>query len=109
MAGFIFTMNMDPDKLKQISDQLGLSGKDLLTFASDENNAAREDRARERSLERFRLENNSATPAPQANHNLTKLKLLPYNEGEDLSSYLTRFERIANVYKWDDAQKADCK
>ena len=99
-------MNMDPDKLKQLSDQLGLSGPDLLTFVSVENKAAREDRARERSLERFRLENNSATPAPQANHNLTKLKLLPYNEGEDLSSYLTRFERIANVYKWDDAQKA---
>ena len=46
-------MNMDPDKLKQISDQLGLSGKDLLKFVSDENNAARyenkaarEDRAR---------------------------------------------------------------
>ena len=92
-------MNMDPDKLKQLSDQLDLSGTDLLTFVSVENKAAREDRAREHSIERFGLENNSATPAPQAYHNLTKLKLLLYNEGEDLSSYLTRFERIANVYK----------
>ena len=106
MGGFFYSINMDPVKLKPLSDQLVLSGKALMKFVTDGNNAAREDRARERSLERLPRQSNSATPAPQPNHNLTKLKLLLYNEGEDLSFYLTRFERISNISKWDNAQKA---
>ena len=104
----IFTMShIDPDKLKAISQQLNLTGEDLLEFITSENALSRDERARERSLERLKIEqSNSAAAAPVSEPNINKLKLLPYNEGDDLSAYLTRFERISVVYKWDNFRKA---
>ena len=99
-------MNIDPEKLKAISQQLDLTGKDLLTFLTNENKLSRDERARDRSLERLRIEQNSNVTVPASEPNLNKLKLLPYNEGDDLSAYLTRFERVAVVYKWDSFRKA---
>ena len=99
-------MNIDPEKLKAISQQLDLTGKDLLTFLTNENKLSRDERARDRSLERLRIEQNSNVTVPASEPTLNKLKLLPYNEGDDLSAYLTRFERVAVVYKWDSFRKA---
>ena len=94
MGGFFYSINMDPVKLKPLSDQLVLSGKALMKFVTDGNNAAREDRARERSLERLPRQSNSATPAPQPNHNLTKLKLLLYNEYTRIFNAWTQYAKI---------------
>ena len=105
------SVSVDPDKINQLSTTLDLKGKELLEFIKSENDKTRNDRARDRSLERIKLEQREAerqhelavcaakSLTPNDDPYINRLKLLPFTHADDLSSYLTRFERITSLYK----------
>ena len=113
---------MDFKTLTEAGQALGLSGAELLNFVKERDAIERDARARERSLERYRIEdrerereheahlrslNNNETAAGNfADPGLRQLKLLPFKDGDDICAYLTRFDRISAVYQWDNSRKA---
>ena len=102
-------MSLDADKIAQLGETLGITGKELLEFIREENNKAREERALDRAEKQAEREHqlaqsNRVSQVPEPS--LGNLKLLPYKEGDDISAYFTRFERIAAIYKWNDSHMA---
>lgn len=117
-------MSSDFDKFKAAGTSLGLKGNDLLDFITaqqvlkkDEDACIREDRARARSVERetrlheaklaeinlekLKLESGQNVPISAVSHCDHGSKPQPYRDGEDITSYLIRFERIAEMLKWN--------
>ena len=109
------------DQIPDLSDKLGLSGQQLLDFIKEQNNAAREERRLEREeaeaqreftiSQREFISNNptaqaAVAPPPQVEPEICPIKLLPLKDNDNLTAYLTRFERVATLYNWNDARKA---
>ena len=100
---------MDPDKIARIGKSLGLTGQPLADYILKAEE--REERARERSLERATLrvrELEATRPQAPSGPQISSLKMIPFKDGDDLTSYLTRFERVADLSGWDDKKKAIC-
>ena len=106
------SLSVNLDNLAGISKSTGITGADLLDFVKEQNALAREERTIEReeaqAARQFIIDQQSqpAAVAPVPQPDICKVKLLPYRETDDLTAYLTRFERVADLYKWDDARKA---
>ena len=100
---------VDLNKLGELSKLLGLTGQDLVNFVKEQNEMYRDERAKEReeaqAAREFALAN-PPQPSPITEPSAKPIKLLPFREKDDLVSYLTRFERVAQVYNWDDNKKA---
>ena len=112
---------MDLSSLKSEAELLGLTGDGLTQYILSAQNYAREERAKERELERVAREREEKDKereerAKEREHELElatlnstssqssdpldlagKPKLPTYREGEDIGSFLTRFERIAKL------------
>ena len=119
-------MALDASALKALSESLNLSGEALLNYLSTQQEKEREervldrelkakeleDRAAERALERERIaagtsrSNPERIPQREEIRDNPKIKLLSFKDGDDLTAYLTRFERVAALYNWDDSTKA---
>ena len=114
---------------------LGLSGEDLLGFITSKETEAlqREERLEKRNkekeepeMQKARLEreeatkkrehelalatlqansSNNASPAPLT-VTIDQTRPLPYKEGDDITAYIDRFERIATMLKWEKADWA---
>ncbi|KAA0186772.1 hypothetical protein HAZT_HAZT006895 [Hyalella azteca] len=105
------------DDLKAQGRSLGLDGTDLSKFVLEQQQIAREDRARERDLEKARidaeaektrldhelqmrrLQNGESSPHLQAAaaERPERPKLPVYKDGDDITSFFVRFERIASL------------
>ena len=108
------SISYDIDKIPELSTQLGLTGRELLDFIREQNNAARE----ERNLERVEAEAQRQFALAEREHQIANppvatsepdicpIKLLPLKDSDDVTAYLTRFERVSTLYKWDDTRKA---
>ncbi|KAG0712585.1 hypothetical protein GWK47_018185 [Chionoecetes opilio] len=102
------------DELRTQAESLGLSGSDVAQFVIRQQTFEREERVTEREREReergrekrekerqFELAKLQLTQqsggAQSQDHLVSRPSLHAYHEGEDIASYLTRFERIADL------------
>ena len=111
-------MALDASALKAISESLNLSGEALLNYLSTQQEKEREERVLDRELKAKELENRAAERAlereritagssgsnperiPQRDEirETPRIKLPLLKDGDDLTAYLTRFERVAALY-----------
>lgn len=103
-------MNVLAD-LKRFGESLGLIGTELGTFITEQQTIQREERDKERVLEKAKLDqeyrmaelqaNNSPQPS-SVTYKTPKITLPPFEDGDDISAYLSRFESIARQFQWPD-------
>ena len=101
---------MDLSELIQLGERIGLEGSDLTAFVSEQQTKARDERKaqrdHERDLEQLKL--NTATALAAANNNnsqsnnntessVEKLRLPVYEDKDDISCFLIRFERVCQL------------
>ena len=118
MASAIPTVN----ELMLQAEELGLVREDLVKFVFSQQASARDDRARERELEKAKLELECEERDKIRNHELELARLqqnsaayphvltdkvslpkLPvFKEGDDINAFLVRFERIAELLKFSE-------
>jgi hypothetical protein len=114
----------DLASLKAFGTELGLTGSELAAFIEKQQQVARDERARERDRDKeieveklkavqrekdrehefklAELQASSGTPVqPSCRSCKDTLKPPVFNDGEDVSAYIIRFERIAALLKWD--------
>lgn len=120
-------MSGDFEQWKLVGEEMGLESENLLIFVLEECNKAREDRARDRSRERaareheismaelelkkkdkdidkLKLEKDSGPSVPAVGHEPQVRDISrpqPYRDGEDITSYVIRFEIIAEMLRWN--------
>ena len=105
-------MSINLDNIADISKATGLTGAELLNFVREQNALARDERTAEReeaqAARQFTIDQQQvgAAAAPVPEPEICKIKLLPFRDNDDLTAYFTRFERVADVYNWNDARKA---
>ena len=106
-------ISLDVNAIKEIGEQLELEGSELRAFIIEQQEKIREDRTRERSLERQRLlaaqaaSQHIAAPTPERTESIgPRVKLPPFKDQDDLTAYLTRFDRVAALCRWEDDTKA---
>ncbi|XP_069995020.1 uncharacterized protein [Penaeus vannamei] len=104
------------DVLKAQAEELGLKGNDIAQYVISQQTLAREERAKEREFQKEQLEaekervklehelqmarlNNSSDSSlnPVLFDGASCPSLPVFKDGEDITSYLIRFERIANL------------
>ena len=100
---------VDLNRISELSEALGVSGSELISFIKEQNDLARSERAAERAenqaAREFALAQGTVSqtlPEPER----TTIKLLPLKDRDDITAYLTRFERVAAVYNWNDGRMA---
>ena len=118
------------EELKRMGSDLGLKGSELAKFITDQQESARIERASQREAEKSEREHASRmadNAAKMAEIELEKERLSknipptqpnfcypvdvsckpqPYKDGEDMTSFLIRFERIATLLKWEKSRWA---
>jgi len=103
------------DVLKAQAEELGLKGNDIAQYVISQQTLAREERAKEREfqkeqleaekervkleheLQMARLNNSDSSLNPVLFDGASRPSLPVFKDGEDITSYLIRFERIANL------------
>ena len=99
--------------LTAAAEKLGLKGKDAAGFISEQLSFARDERARAREEEKDRLEMSereairqhelrlaqlqNERPVAQVIDKVTKPKLPTFKDGDDINSFIVRFERVAEL------------
>ena len=117
--------------IKADGESLGLTGDDLRVFITEQQNLARDERARDRELEQLKLEtevtkakieadersairqheletirlnSNANHPASSEIRRFShKPKLPEFRDGDDMNSFLVRFERIATLLEMEES------
>ena len=116
-------------RLKAEAEAIGLKGEEIISYIRDEQKNEREERMREReiekerkaredSLERRKIEishaeemariraSNSSATATVENTSARKPSLPEYKDGEDIATFLIRFERVAELLNIPQGQYA---
>ncbi|XP_063601110.1 uncharacterized protein LOC134777201 [Penaeus indicus] len=106
----------DFETLVRQAETLGLSGDALSDYVSKQQNVYREERAKERELQKLQIEaenqkvrlahelemtkiqaNNNASITPVFSGDTVRPSLPVFHDSEDISLYLIRFERVADL------------
>ena len=123
-------MSASFDKFKKEALSLELKGSEITEYIREQEKLARDERAKLREDEKAKREDEKAKrdhEAKMAELEISKLRLesgeqevisnntvsyemsvkpQPYKDGEDITSYLIRFERIATLIGWDESKWA---
>ena len=107
----------DFETLKRQAESMGLKGDAVANYIVHQQTAAREERAKERDFQRkqieadqekvrlahqldmAKLQSTNASITPLYSEGIVRPSLPVFKDGEDISSYLIRFERVADLLK----------
>ncbi|XP_037784772.1 uncharacterized protein LOC119580748 [Penaeus monodon] len=114
LLSFLFVSHFET--LLRQAEALGLSGDALSDYVSKQQNIYREERAKERELQKLQIEaenqkarlahelemtkiraNNDASITPVFGDDIVRPSLPVFHDSEDISLYLIRFERVADL------------
>lgn len=90
-------------QLKEAAEEIGLEGHAVATFIKEQQDAARNERALERAheLEIAKLRADTPQPAVAPVDQFQSAKLPNFRDGDDIKSFIVRFERVAHLINLD--------
>ena len=118
---------MEFENLKKQADILGLTGAEAAQYITEQKNIARDERQREREHDRLMRDQRNEMDKKKMEHeeemarieasrnapqvleavpNVARPTLPEYKDGEDISTYIIRFERVAALLNIPQAQYA---